>query len=342
MFAKLAGLIVDSNIERRGQLKYMLRLLPEFPTIHVVATYKEAIEKLKDPENPIDVLFLGNEGSRQGVLSFLEELKPITQVKALLIMMNMRKGSPIETEDDAKLCGAHGVLFEPLSAEALQIKAREAATQVERLREERQKEAVLSVLKNSVQLIDKIVGNLRVGESPGDLWLEFKKECRTVRHLEGGILEYYYESMVELFEAAKPMAEIIIPENATLREKRAIRKKLYKRYEFKPSSTESEGQISCHGDLGSQEAAEYFTIEIEKLRDKGLQHIRVDLSEAENVGKEFVKELLNYTVELKKKGGALFVEGDRGLMKEAIQKIKQMKLAAKANTGEPPEPTPNA
>ena len=322
MSKKLNALVVDSNVPRRNQLKSVLKMISGYDEVVFARDQHETIRKFEDSETSFDIAFVSAEDSEE-FESILAELKGRKDCKYLIIIpFAPEDASGGVTLEQLVLQGAHGYLQEPFSVDEAQAQTANAIKELARMRVDQLKEVIVALIADCVITIDQVTQHLRLGQGPGQLLQKLRAHRKSISELDPTLHEFYFDTVIEHFMQAEPAAPLDIPEDklpwTTLFQLGGDETG----YSLELLSRLNKRRLICHGDWGVEQSIRDFWTVIEKLDGAKIESLVINFSDAENLGMDLVKAIIQAQRALSKNKINVMVQGDDGLVKDTINRIR--------------------
>ena len=198
-------LIVDSDLESRSKLKQAAREISCYGQITTVNYLSEALEHL-NAKRKCDLVFVSNTFDQNDILEFLKKARDSDLGSICSYVLVMKSGKK-ESTDIAKsmIAGFNGMLLEPYSVDAMvDISKMARKVKVEALNK-RIRAASELVVPTLIKEIDRLAALKKLGNQT-TVSIGARKAIELVSSLGKDILEGYFETLCDRFEALPPPA----------------------------------------------------------------------------------------------------------------------------------------
>lgn len=223
---KYDAFIINPDIDTRMRLKQATTSVIEFGKVFQLNTLDDALERLDNPEDHCDVVFISHCFSKDEVSVFIQQAKDTKWGQDCAYIMVLKNEQQESDQVAANvLVGADGLLFEPYSVEYLvEITKLAAKVKLDRS-QDREKAALSFLIKDVMNQIDLISFLRSRGYDVGRGIKKFKQMCKVFHDLEGESKETYMGLAIKMFEDA-PLPKKLFQQKSYAGASARVRKKM--------------------------------------------------------------------------------------------------------------------
>ena len=198
------ALIIDPDERSRSHLQQIVNAEDRFAKVKACPDLYRAIQVLKE-DSPYDLIFISHDIKSEERNLFLENAKNLPGgLAAAVIQVAEVKDADIIVEEAMNfLSGADATLFAPFSVEDLVSVTESALAAKEAEVTERQKEAMLRIIRNLMTNIDDTASRLAEIAPIARSLDQLEQSSRPVRELPGGLHDLYFDTLLEVSKESK-------------------------------------------------------------------------------------------------------------------------------------------